>query len=369
MANEKFDRKLVRYFKFIPPYYKPGQNVFVTALLKALATTDSDVEVQIEEAGNQIFVNRAEGKFLDTLGNNVGVDRPIAINLSDDKFRELVPTLSFKPKQVRETMYDILDVFWGPLYSRSNLTGEAAEPYDLGPVLGLSGTVIFENGNFTVSGIGTFFTSELQVGDYVKAQIHENIFFVRVSRIVSDTVLRIDAAYQGGSRGSSTSGIGTFYTPLSISGIIDGGPEQKFFITPNNIVDTTNVTAAEVADAINAQITTSSSQTITASVLEDFVQSLKFVNLRTDTPGTTGSLKITGGTANIFAFGVQNSVANDMFVTNQEGILFTNGEDVKVGSSTQDEILTNIVNIAPDDPVSGITKITLANQYIYNLTR
>jgi len=79
------ESKLERYIKSIPPAYKPGVNIFITALLKALAKSDSDVEIQIGEAKNQIFQKTSENKFLDSLGSNVGVNRPIDINLSDEK--------------------------------------------------------------------------------------------------------------------------------------------------------------------------------------------------------------------------------------------------------------------------------------------
>jgi len=356
------ESKLERYIKSIPPAYKPGTNVFITALIKALAKADSDVETQVGEAKNQIFVKRAESKFLDSLGSNVGVDRPVTINLSDDKFRELIPTLSFKPKQVRATMYDILDVFWGPLYSRANITGEASEPYDFGNIGSLTGTSIFQNKGLTVVGSGSSYTTEVLVGDYIKFINHDNEFFARVSKIESNILLRLSEPYSGGAAGVSSSGTANIYTPLDLTINVDGGDTKTITLKPNLFSVTSAVTAEEVANTINAELATSTTtEQITASIFEDFVLGLKFLNLRTDTPGPTGSLKIVGGTANIFAFGVQNFSGTSTFVSNAEGSLFTNGEDVVVGSSAVTNFETTITAINIDTPVTGTTEIQVAD--------
>lgn len=355
------DKKLEKYLKFIPPAYKPGVNPFVTALLKALAESDYQVEVQIEEAGKQIFVQTAEGKYLDSLGANVGVDRPLSINLSDDKFRKLIPTLSYKPKQIKKTMYDILDVFWGELYSRANLTSKAPASYNLGSLGVLTGTVTFQNGSLAVSGVGTLFTTEVTVGDYVRFNNHTNQYFARVSRIIDDTSLLISEAYKGGGTNSLVTGVGRVYVPLTLVLDVDNGEEKTLVLPPNTILDTTNVSAEEVVSAINAaNATNSTTQTITASVIDDFVRDLQFVNIRTNTPGPTGSLRIVGGTANKFAFGVQNFINNNAYVSNAEGALFSPGEQVVVGSDLG-SIETSIVSITPNVPVNGVTQITVAN--------
>lgn len=355
------DKKLEKYIKFIPPAYKPGVNPFVTALLKALAESDYQVEVQIEQAGRQIFVETAEGKYLDSLGANVGVDRPLSINLSDDKFRQLIPTLSYKPKQIKKTMYDILDVFWGELYSRANLTSKAQAPYNLGAVGALTGTVTFQNGSLAVIGSGTLFTTEVEVGDYVRFNTHDNTTFARVSRIVDNTNLLISEPYKGGGTNQIVSGVGRVYTPLTLVISVDNSADKVLVLSPNTIVDTESVTAAEIVAAINAaNSTNSTTETITASIIEDFVRDLQFVNIRTNTPGPTGSLRITDGTANVFAFGVQNFIGTNVFISNEEAESFNTGENVIVGSSIG-SIETSIVTITPDSPVDGITTVEVAD--------
>ena len=97
MSNSK-DKKLERYYKTIPSMYKPSTNTFVNALLKAWSVSDAKVVDSVQEAKNAIFVSDSEGKYLDSLGDNVGVSRPSGINLDEAKYRELIPILSFHPK-------------------------------------------------------------------------------------------------------------------------------------------------------------------------------------------------------------------------------------------------------------------------------
>lgn len=75
---------------------------------------EDDVVVQaIQDAKEQIFVQTAQLQYLDSLGSNVGVFRPTAFKLADDQFRNLIPALSFAPKQVRPTVIKVLQVFFG----------------------------------------------------------------------------------------------------------------------------------------------------------------------------------------------------------------------------------------------------------------
>jgi hypothetical protein len=363
--------KLEKYYKTIPTMYKPGVNTFVTALLKAIAGSDELINTAIEEAGKQIFVSTAEGKYLDGLGSNVGVIRPLAVNLSDDKFRELIPILSYNPKQIKNTMYKLLDVFWGPLYSRANITSLAYAPYNLGAVTNIAGTVSFQNGSLSVAGSGTTFIASLSVGDYIKFSSHDNEYFGRISKINSNISLYLDSEYSG----ASVTGTCSKYTPLTLTLIIDALDENSVKIPPNLIEDTQNVTAEEFVETLNDQMNTSATTgTITASIVTDYINDLNYVNIRTDSTGSYGSIRITNGSANIFANGAQNFNGNSVFVSNAEGSLFTVGFDVVVGSDVG-SIDATIADINIDTPTAGITEIVVDelvdayiqsnNNYIY----
>jgi hypothetical protein len=105
--------KLEKMQRFLPSFYKPSTNVNVRGLLYAWSSEDDLIVNAIQDAKEQLFVKYAQLNFLDALGSNVGVFRPTAIGLADIQFRELIPALSFYPKQVRLTIQKVLDVFFG----------------------------------------------------------------------------------------------------------------------------------------------------------------------------------------------------------------------------------------------------------------
>ncbi len=122
---------LKRYFNTIPSTFNPETNRVMYALLYAIALSDDDVEAQIEEAKKQLFVRTATGRNLEKLANSLGVAKPQSLGLTDAEFQELIPNLTLKPKTIRKSFYDTADVFWGPLYSRANITSENAAPYNV----------------------------------------------------------------------------------------------------------------------------------------------------------------------------------------------------------------------------------------------
>jgi hypothetical protein len=84
----------------------------VRGLLYAWGAEDDIISASIQDAKEQIFVNTAKLQYLDALGSNVGVFRPAAVNLADAQFRQLIPVLSFYPKQVLPTIIKVLDAFF-----------------------------------------------------------------------------------------------------------------------------------------------------------------------------------------------------------------------------------------------------------------
>lgn len=124
---------LQRYIRTIPKLYQPAFNRVVAALLKALATQDDVTAQQIQNAKDQLFVRTATGQNLDEIANSLGVSRPQGLGLTDAEFQELIPNLSLKPKQIKKSFYDTADVFWGPLFSRTNVTTSNVGPFDVSP--------------------------------------------------------------------------------------------------------------------------------------------------------------------------------------------------------------------------------------------
>lgn len=122
---------LKRYINTIPKVFNPATNRVIYALLYAMALSDDDVEASIEIAKGDLFVRTATGKELDRLANSLGVQRPATLGLTDIEFQNLIPNLSLKPKVIRKAFYDTADVFWGPLFSRANVTSTNFAPFNL----------------------------------------------------------------------------------------------------------------------------------------------------------------------------------------------------------------------------------------------
>ena len=105
----KFDKMA----RFLPGLYKPYTNTNVRGLVKAWSSEDDILLEQIQAAKDQLFVLTAQLQYLDALGSNVGVFRPTAFNMSDALYRKLIPALSYHPKQIKPTITEVLDIFFG----------------------------------------------------------------------------------------------------------------------------------------------------------------------------------------------------------------------------------------------------------------
>jgi hypothetical protein len=135
---------LTKFITTLPKAFNPDQNRVLYALLYAIALSDDDVEAAIALAKDQLFVRTATGKNLDTLGKSLGVQRPPTLGLPDPDYQSLIPNLSLKPKQIRKAFYDTADVFWGPLFSRANVTSNNVAPFDV--LVGDTFSIAIDNG-------------------------------------------------------------------------------------------------------------------------------------------------------------------------------------------------------------------------------
>lgn len=123
--------KYERYKRNLPKIFKVGSNPIITGLLKAWGQTDDEITTQIQNAKEQLFVRTAEGGYLTKLASGVGVTKPNDLGLLDSEFQELIPNLSFNPKQVRKVFYDVMRVLYGDLYQKANVTSLNYSPFNV----------------------------------------------------------------------------------------------------------------------------------------------------------------------------------------------------------------------------------------------
>lgn len=285
--------KFKRLAKSLPSLYKAESNVMIRGLLNAWAIGDDNVEIQITNAKDQLFIQTASDQYLDRLANNVGVSRTPELGIEDADFRNLVPVLSTYPKQVRKTLVSLLDVFWGPGFTRPNINSGNVESYNLGPIVGISGTLIFTNGVKEVKGTGTSFTTQVSAGQYIKPTSKASKQFAKVSAVIDDNTLVLSEAWSNDTAVNLSSCVAD--VPELEYEIDNGRDRRAIRFKPNAFQDLTAVTVQELVNFIN---TNSEHNTqITASVFLDPLAGNK-LNLRTNTAGLQASIQVIGGSAN-----------------------------------------------------------------------
>jgi hypothetical protein len=285
--------KFSRMAKSLPSLYKAETNVMIRGLLKAWGVSDDQIEIQIREAKDQIFVNAASSSYLDRLASNVGVSRGPELGIEDADFRKLIPVLSYYPKQVRKTVVALLDVFWGSGFTRPNINSGNQENFNFGPAGTLTGVASFRKDSNKVIGTGTSFTTEVLVGQYIKPIGHSDLNYYKVSAIVSDTEIILSKTVVDLVAINASVAI---VDPLELDYEVDNGRDRrKIRFIPNAFEDITDISVQELVDFINSNV--EHNENITASVFIDPLSGNK-LNIRTNTPGLLGSIQIYGGTAN-----------------------------------------------------------------------
>jgi hypothetical protein len=108
----------------------------------------------IAEVRDQLSLDFADGEYLNVIGQNLGLDRPI-LGFDDDQWRALVKTLALEYKQIANKFRDVLEVVFGP---RITEVATLAEDVELGDAfcflnetsnLPQVGTLVFDEGLLT----------------------------------------------------------------------------------------------------------------------------------------------------------------------------------------------------------------------------
>ena len=358
--------KFKRLVKSIPSLYRPEVNTMIGGLLKAWGISDDNITVQLKEAKDQIYVAKASGKYLDFLANNVGVSRTAELGIEDSDFRNLVPVLSYFPKQVRQTIVALLDVFWGAGFTRPNINSQNNEPYDLADILPLTGTLTFNRGSDRVVGSGTLFLTEVQPGQYIKPTSATGDQYVKVSAVIDDNNLLISSV--PANMPTSVGVTAVVANVLELEYEVDNGRDRrKIRLKPNLFANLSATTAQEIANAINND--PEHNKNITASVFIDPTTGNK-LNLRTNTPGLQGSIQVLGGSANAltrlnFALDKQTEVRAAVYEVNTNEIVIRIPSSVPVlrrklqGSAhpkeTKTELFSNSQTFNFTGPSSSLT--------------
>lgn len=128
MATED-DRKKAkeRLRKYLNPAIQ-GKNT--DAILEALSTGAAHLIHNIEAVNDQLYIVKAQGRYLEELLAGYDITKPDNVGLSDEVFRELGIEISNR-KQVRDLILNILRIIYGEEFTRATLISDEFEDYQL----------------------------------------------------------------------------------------------------------------------------------------------------------------------------------------------------------------------------------------------
>ena len=100
------------------------------AVLDALATGAAHMIHNVEAVNDQLYIVKAQGRYLDQRMADRDITRPDNVGLSDEVFRDIGIQISNR-KQVRDLMMNILRIMYGEEFTRATLISQELEPYAL----------------------------------------------------------------------------------------------------------------------------------------------------------------------------------------------------------------------------------------------
>jgi len=116
---------------FLPGNVANARDKLTQALLTAVTDQDTNMEVFIQACIDQMFLATADGQYLIQLGEQQGFTMPPNSGLDIRAYRVLVPLMVSAPKQVRQTIDQLVAAFYGTDRTQPSVTSVLPEPYNL----------------------------------------------------------------------------------------------------------------------------------------------------------------------------------------------------------------------------------------------
>lgn len=115
----------------LPKHLNTKHNPNWKALINAIGSADQDTASLVAEVRKQFFIKTASRPYLDRLAANNMIARPRLVGMDDPSFRQYIPVLSYKPKQVKLIIDQLLDIFFFKESTTAFITSQNAEPIHL----------------------------------------------------------------------------------------------------------------------------------------------------------------------------------------------------------------------------------------------
>lgn len=100
------------------------------AVIEALAQGAAHMIHNVEAVNDQLYIVKAQGRYLDQRMADRDITRPDNVGLSDEVFRDIGIQISNR-KQVRDLMLNILRIMYGEEFTRATVISAELEPYAL----------------------------------------------------------------------------------------------------------------------------------------------------------------------------------------------------------------------------------------------
>jgi hypothetical protein len=128
-SNQQITKRINRLISFLPSIFQDKPNF--RAVLSAIGQSDAELENLFLEVRKQLFVDTAEGQYLDMLGSNSGVVRPPLVGMVDEDFREFIKLQTYHPKQIKLLLFRLMELFYGRDTIKASIRSQATGPYSI----------------------------------------------------------------------------------------------------------------------------------------------------------------------------------------------------------------------------------------------
>jgi hypothetical protein len=123
--------KIDRIHDLLPRHLNSRQNTNWKGLIDAIGQQDQDTADLIVEVRKQLFVKTASRPYIDRLAANNKISRPRLVGMDDSSFRDYIPVLSYRPKQVKLIIDQLLDIFFFKESTTAFITSQTSAPFAL----------------------------------------------------------------------------------------------------------------------------------------------------------------------------------------------------------------------------------------------
>jgi len=129
MANNRTKTDAIH--DLLPRFLNTKTNTNWAAIIGAIGEQDQNTADLITEVRKQFFIKTASRPYLDRLAANSKIARPRLVGMDDTSFRQYVPILAYRPKQVKLIIDQLLDIFFFKESTTAYITSQNIAPFIL----------------------------------------------------------------------------------------------------------------------------------------------------------------------------------------------------------------------------------------------